>query len=162
MAKFRAPSRGARTLAVLGWPALSLALKTLEPKLQRRIATKAVRAAARPVLAKARALCPVGTTGDLKKSLKIKAIPAKNRRSRKHTVGVGVRAGDEPYKGKTFYGSFIEFGAPGHRLWGGAVFPLKPKPFMRPAMDTSKRMVYSVFRVETAKALWDVVRGRKV
>ena len=61
-------------ISVLGNKQLQKQLKLLEGNMQKKIVRQALRAAAKPVLASAKAKCPVGKTGRLKKSLKLRAM----------------------------------------------------------------------------------------
>lgn len=130
------------TVWVTGIPELDAKLRSLEPKLAKKIYRRSVRKAAKPVLDTARSLAPV-ESGDLKRSLKIRAM--KRSRRNKHIVGVQVVTGKEWFKGDQFYAAFIEFGAPGHKFFGKGDAPLEPKPFMRPAHDANGSKVAEVF-----------------
>ena len=107
--------------------ALDRLLQAIPVSLARKGARKATRAAAKLVLAEARALVP-HDTGELERSLKVRA----RKRSRTHrgTVGHSVVTG-----GDAFYGKFVELGT-SHQA---------ADPFLRPALwgnRTAKLQVY--------------------
>lgn len=143
------------TVWVTGIPELDAKLRTIEQRLAKKIYRRSVRKAAKPVLDTARSLAPV-ESGDLKRSLKIRAM--KRSRRNKHQVGVQVVTGKEWFKGDQFYAAFIEFGAPGHKFFGKGEAPLEPKPFLRPAADANKSKVADVFRAEMRRELEEAAR----
>lgn len=61
--------------------------------------------------------------GQLRDSIKVRAM-----KSKKGRVGVVVQTREGDYRGKTFYGAFIEYGRKG----------MPAQPYMRPAFDTRK------------------------
>lgn len=81
-------------------------LRSLEPKLEKKILRKACRAGAKVVAEAVRRRAPK-LTGQTRKAIKVKA--AKRSRRRKG-VSVLVQLGAGLYKGTTFYGAFVEFG----------------------------------------------------
>lgn len=89
-------------------------LDAMPDKLQKKVLRPATRAAGKVVLDRVKSNTPVDT-GELRKSWRLRAL----RRSRKFKdrVGVrvytGVRGATRTFSGETFYGSFLEFGAPG-------------------------------------------------
>lgn len=92
-------------IIVTGDKEIDRKLRQLEAKLAKKVIRQALRPALKPTLALARELAPVGETGDTKKAIKIRA----GLRSRgRIKIVVMIGAGD--FKGKTFYGSFPEFG----------------------------------------------------
>lgn len=122
----------------------------------KKVVTKAARSAAKPILAKAKALCPV-KTGNLKKSLKLRAV----RSNRSGYAGVWIAPGtreelgihkDDPY----YYPSAVEFGrrpagggvAGKSRKERGANPGMHARPFLRPAFDSLKDSSYRIFREE--------------
>lgn len=104
---------------------LRRALKSLTPALEKKALRTALRTAAKPILATARANAPKtqGTKhpdrpppGTLRKSIKIRAF----KRTRKGRVGFSIGMGSKDYVGKAFYGSFQEYGwKQGKRPWRG-------------------------------------------
>lgn len=109
-------------LDVQGAKEIERKLKSLEPKLARKIVRQSLRKAAKPILKKAKENCPVAT-GELKKNLKVRAL-----KKRKHSYAVQAGTSKGWYKGDQFYAGFIEFGT----------VNMEPKPFMRPAFDSEK------------------------
>ena len=93
-----------RILVITGDKKLTRMLNALGSQKARAVHRKAIRKAARPILAEAKATGPV-KTGKLRASLTIKAA----KRSRK-SIGVMVTQKAGAYKGDTFYGSFQELG----------------------------------------------------
>ena len=84
------------------------------------------------ILIAAQANCPV-VSGDLKKSLKVRALKKK-----RHRYGVMVATSAGWFKGKTFYGAFVEYGT-----------SKKPaNPFIRPAFDSESGRAEMVLRRE--------------
>ena len=99
-----------RTLIITGSKELNRRLNALGGEKAKQFHRKAIREAARPVLQEAKATAPV-KSGALRDSLTIRALK-KSRTS----SGVRVTQKSGFYKGKTFYGGFLEFGwMPGKR-----------------------------------------------
>ena len=96
-----AKSRG---IIVTGDKAVTRALNSLGSKKAREIHRKAMRKAARPVLEWARNIVPV-VSGTYRQSLTIRAL--KKSRTK---IGVVVTQREGQFKGKAFYGGFLEFG----------------------------------------------------
>ena len=115
-------------------------LKGFEPKIGRKVIRQALRKAAKVILIAAKANVPV-VTGDLKKSLKVRALKKK-----RHRYGVMVAISAGWFKGKTFYGAFVEFGTS----------RMPAKPFMRPAYDSEKDKAGMVLRSELKKGIEQV------
>lgn len=102
--------------AVTGDVALNKALAALGQKLAMKLERKALRQVSKPVLADAKANCPVDS-GDLKRSLKLRSM----RRSRTR-IGLQVATGKKWFSGSTYYGAFVELGYHrGKRGTGGRV-----------------------------------------
>lgn len=119
-------------LRLTGTQEVRAALLQLEEKVAKRIARAALKAGAEPMLHAARSKAPVDT-GDLVESLKIST----GKKKGKLVARVQTKSGD--YKGKTFYGSFIEYGHyAGPRNLGNARKWIEPRPFLRPAFDENK------------------------
>ena len=113
-------------LSLLGDKRLERQLKRLPVIAQRKVVRRAMRDAARPVLAEAQRLCPVDS-GAMRASLKIRAAGAKAG------MGVVVQTGSREELGipadQPFYYPFaVEYG---HRNAAA-------HPFMRPAMDNMR------------------------
>ena len=95
-------------ISVLGDKELQNSLKKLDIKLQKKIFKKAVRDAAKPILANAKSLVPVDT-GKLKESIKLKTGTG-----RRGTVGVRIETGTRADLGINaddvyFYPTVIEY-----------------------------------------------------
>jgi HK97 gp10 family phage protein len=118
-------------------------LKQFGPKLAKKIFSKVIRKAAKPVLETARNAVPVDS-GDLRRSLKIRA--RKRSRRNKNTVGVQVVTGERFFKGELFYGGFLEFGWRTGKRGSDKRTQVQPKPFLRPAYDQNKSTVRNIFQ----------------
>jgi hypothetical protein len=80
-------------------------LKNLPKGIRNKILREELRKSAKSMVGPAKAATPLGETGRLRKSVKVRAM----KRSRK-SVGVVVGYGDKSFSGTTFYGSFLEWG----------------------------------------------------
>lgn len=96
-------------------------LLALPKSLANKGARKATRAAAKVVLADAKALVPEDT-GQLKRSLKVRS--RKRSRRNKGTVGHSVVTGESLFTGDQYYGGFIELGTR----------KKEADPYLRPAL----------------------------
>lgn len=114
--------------------------KLADDQLADQIVRHAYREGAKPILAAAKANCPVDT-GAGKKSLKIKA--GKRRKGR-----VTVLIGETPYKGDTFYLAMVEYG---HATKGNRHVPAHP--FMRPAVDSQQANAVAAIMADLESAL---------
>jgi HK97 gp10 family phage protein len=124
-------------IEIKGAKELEKKLLSFEPKIGRKIVRNALRKAAKIILIAAKANCPV-VTGDLKKSLRVRAMKKK-----KHRYGVMVATSAGWFKGKTFYGAFVEYGTS----------RMPAKPFMRPAFDSEKGKAEMVLKSELKKGI---------
>jgi HK97 gp10 family phage protein len=116
-------------------------LNRLEPKLKAKIGRKAARKVAKETVYKtAREKVPV-KSGDLKKSIKVRAL--KRSRKNKHKVGARVVTGPGFFKGEQYYGGFVEYGT--RRM--------AAQPFMRPAAIENRKRVPRMLRAEIKKLL---------
>lgn len=107
-------------LVVTGLREIDRALKELEPKLGKKVIRQAMRKAMKPVKAAVEQNAPVGETGLLASSVKIKAA----KKSRK-SFGMDVRIGEQDWVGDTWYAAAQEYGT--SRMAGSG--------FMRKAFD---------------------------
>lgn len=127
---------------VKGLRELDAFLQAMPAKMEANVLRGALRAGAKPVLESARANAPV-KTGTLREGLKITG------RSRRGRVTASVKA-----TGKHAYlARWLEYGTAAHSITakkGGWLFfgkfaksvqhpGIKPRPFMRPALDTRAR-----------------------
>lgn len=92
------------SVTLTGAKEIRIALARLEAKLARKIGSKALRAGAKIVQARAKSLSPI-ETGALKKSIKVRA--GKNRKTYRSII---VASGEKWFTGKEFYAAFVEFG----------------------------------------------------
>jgi len=125
-----------------GDKALDKKLSTLEGKVRNKIARKAIRKAAKPVLDAAKANVPV-ESGKLRKSLTIRALRKSSKN--KFRVGARVTTRDGLFSGETFYGGFVEFGTATQA----------PRPFLIPALASNSGRVDSILREEIRTAIMD-------
>lgn len=121
MAKRRAG--GGLDVTITGVKEIDRALAQLPPKVAKKVIRQAIRQALKPVAQRAKLLAPRGETGQLKRAIKVRAMP--RRRGR---IGLEVRVGEGDFKGETFYAAFVEYGTS----------KMDKKPFMRPAFDQTK------------------------
>jgi HK97 gp10 family phage protein len=98
MATFRIDIRGDKEVMAK--------LNSLVPKMRKRALTRSIRAAMKPVLTNAKSNAPKGDTGQLRKSVKLRAM----KRNRRGIVGIHVSTSDKAFQGDQFYGGFQEFG----------------------------------------------------
>lgn len=133
-------------------------LDTLGPKLESKVIVQSMRQAMKPVLAAAKSYAPV-RSGALRRSLSIRTQRGKKRS--KGIVRVGVVPGKRWFVGDQYYAGFVEFGfdkVPTYRV-GNRILSRKPrsgesteavpaKPFLRPALDSNRDRVVSIFRRE--------------
>lgn len=117
-------------------------LKSLEPKIAKKLVRQSLRKAAKPILAVARTKCPVDT-GTLKKSIKIRAM-----RRKKNSFGVLVGTALKWFTGDTFYGAFVEFGTS----------KMSARPFMRPAFDEKKGEAEEILKQEITSGINEAVK----
>lgn len=82
--------------------------------------------------------------GQLRDSLKVRAM-----KSKKGRIGVVVQTREGDYKGKTFYGAFIEYGTS----------KMAAKPYMRPAFDTKKQESQDIVTNEIRLGLEKIATG---
>lgn len=117
-------------VAIEGADQLRKNLRSLDDKLRRKLIRDALRKGAQPIYEEARRLVPV-RTGALQASINIKAsTTAKRVRFRVQTGAEGF------FKGKTYYGGFVEFGHKiGSRKLGDKRKEVPPHPFMGDAFD---------------------------
>lgn len=129
-------------ISIVGDKKLQAKLRRLETKVQRKIVRKALRDAAKPVLADAKARVPVDT-GLLKRSLVVRAA----RRQRRGTFGVFIQPkgrdffgipGDDPY----FYPAIVEFGSLKRAL--------PARSYLRAAVDDNRSATLLRIRNEIA------------
>lgn len=89
---------------LVGADAVEKRLREFGPKLARKVLSRSLRAGAKIVHSKAKALAP-SRTGRLRKSLRVRAA-----KSRKGRISIMVVSGAKWFTGPAFYGAFVEFG----------------------------------------------------
>lgn len=101
------------------------------------------------ILAKAKQLCPVGDTGNLRDSLEVKQVRVRAKKYSRHLsqplFTVGPKYVRYNRKGGVNYGHLVELGhgikLPGSKRYVGEA---KPKPYLRPAADENKENVTKI------------------
>lgn len=126
-------------------------IKKLSDKIQRRVIAKGLRAGARVVQKRAKALAPK-KTGTLRKAISVVTMKSKPGTGR---VAVTIKSGKKA-KYDAYYAHFVEFGTRQHAIGRssvltqtrtgrpgkqtGAVHPgSRRRPFMRPAFDETNK-----------------------
>ncbi|MFO1007566.1 MAG: HK97-gp10 family putative phage morphogenesis protein [Planctomycetaceae bacterium] len=122
---------------IFGTNQVSKLLQGLEKKVAKKCLRQAMRPAMKVVLEQAKKNAPVDT-GAVKRNIKIRAA----KRSTRY-IGINVQIGSEgDYKGKQFYGSFLEYGT---RY-------IKPRAFLKNAYTSTKNEA----RAEAMRRLRDL------
>ncbi len=136
-------------ISILGDKQLQRKLRRLATQVQKKIVKKALREAGRPVLAAAQQKAPVGKSGRLKKSLKLRA-----RKQRRGEFGVEIRTGTRTELGiaadaSGFYPMSIEYGFTHAR--SGQKVPAQS--FLRAAIDENARKAKTIIISEVRVGL---------
>lgn len=120
-------------MSVTGVEALDRKLRAMPTKIRNRVLRQAVKAGADLVADRARELVPVDT-GDLQRSIKVRAGMYRDRKFIRRPRGVVARSviiGPGFFRGDQFYGGMIEFGTR----------KMSARPFMRPAYAQTRDAV---------------------
>lgn len=126
-------------LKLNGAEALAAKLRTLPTRVANKVIRQSLRAGTKIILAETIAKAPVAS-GLLKRTLKVRAM----KRSR-NRIGVQVVTEGGFYKGKAFYGAFVELGhKAGPRKLGDQPQEVAAKPFIKPAFDAVKERAANV------------------
>lgn len=124
----------AANITIHGAKELERKLRALPLKVENKIARKALREGARPILAEAKQQVPV-KSGLLRRKLTIRA----GKRSRKHGPRIVVQTSEGLFKGEAFYGGFVHFG---HRIGPRRLGPSRKlvpaNEFLKRAAEKSK------------------------
>jgi len=147
--------------SITGIEELDRKLKTLPMRLQKKALRQGVRAGAKVLAAAARSKVPV-KSGTYKASFKVKA--AKRSRRNKDAVRANVMTGESLFKGKGFYGAFLEYGWQAGsrkeypigqdnegrhklgRLWIKERIPVEGKHYLKAAFDASQSAALAATR----------------
>ena len=125
---------------VAGLKETSDALNELPQTVAKRILRKGLRVGAKVVLSVARADAPVGSSGRLRKNIKIRGGRGSNG---KIVLNVGVGAKD--FTGEAFYASFVLYGhRVGPRRLGNARKLVPANNFLERAYDAAKENAVTV------------------
>jgi HK97 gp10 family phage protein len=100
------PAGGGVTFTIQGLEAILKRLRTLEPRVAKKVLRQALRKGAKRVQARVKQLAPSGPTGQVRRAIKVRA----GKRTRKGSVRVNVQIGKGDFQGVTFYGAFTEYG----------------------------------------------------
>lgn len=143
---------------VLDISAVTKDLRSLEPKLEKKILRKATRAGAKVIAKAAKARAPK-LSGLTARAIKVRA--AKRSRKRKSiTTLVQNREGD--YKGKTYYAAFQEYGYRlGPRKLGNRRKLIPGKHFMQGGLDASKKEAEQAVAAEMRTGIAREMRAGK-
>lgn len=113
------------TVTITGAKELQAKLAKLPKKVANKIQRQGIRKGAKIIQEEARRLVP-RKSGLLRKSIKVR-VPKKKRRGE---IIISVQTGSlGDFKGKSFYGAFVEYGTS----------KMAARPFMRPAADNKKQ-----------------------
>lgn len=137
-----------------GFAELNKALAELEPHLQKRIVSRALGKAARPVLATAKANVPVDT-GKLRDGLKIRRRGPSRKTPHRQSARVTTPTRKEldiPADATGYYPAVIEYGSESREL--------APRPYLRPALAANASQAVNTLREETAKGIKSKFRRR--
>lgn len=104
----------------VSWKKLEKDLRQLDKKVQRKVLRQSMRKAMKPIKTAIEEEAPVGETGLLADSVKLKA-GRKSRTSVSITAGIG----EGEFKGETWYAAAVEYGTS----------KMDANPFMRRAYD---------------------------
>ena len=122
-------------------------LESLGPRVAKNVLRQAIRPAAKLIQGTAKSLVDVDK-GNLKKSIKVRSL----KRSRTRVgMTIATSASDNLFKGKTFYGGFLEYGYRRGKRTNEIKRAQKkkksvadsrpevpPRPFMKPAFDAKR------------------------
>lgn len=141
-------SKGNPTFApefkIQGIEAVLNALGEVDKKLGKKILRKGLRAGAKVVENFVKANAPIGDSGLVLASIKVKA----QKKSRK-SFGLVVTTGDShPYKGKAYYAAFIEYGTS----------KMPARPFLRESYEQSKDIALAVIEQKVFQLIDESVK----
>ncbi len=128
---------GKITFDIRGADQLEEALKTIGPRVARRVGARAMRAAAKPIVQEAKRRVPV-KTGKLKRS--ITANPKRTRVEKELMIQVGFKPPASSYAHLVEYGSVKQ----------------APQPFMRPALDAKAAEAIE----EMGRVIWEGIESQ--
>lgn len=111
-------------------------LKSLAPKIAKKVVRKALKSATKVVKLAVEQEAPVGDTGILSASVKVRT------RTKKGKMTATVQIGDKNFAGDTWYAPAVEFGTS----------KMEPNPFMQRAFDKTEDQVAN-------QLTQDLVRG---
>lgn len=133
------------TMVLSGFRRLDKKLKKMVAKDAKKAIRQATRPALKPVLQESKQTVPV-KSGQLKKSLKIRALP-RSRRFFGSRVTSG--AGKNQKLGNAFYGAFIELGTK----------RIKAREFMKNAANKKKKQVFRLYKEELKQVIRKIANG---
>lgn len=124
-------------VTITGLKELETALLELDSKVNKRISVASMKEALKPTLAEVKREVPTDTS-QLEKSLKLRVMKSKDRRTKR----VGITTGVKQFQGDEFYGAFVEFGhRVGHRDLGNARTEVPGEHFLEHSWDETKDQV---------------------
>ena len=135
---------------IKGGKELDRALKKLGRELETKIAKSAVRQGANVIAKQARINAPVGTTGTLKRSIK---VVARSKRVGDAVASVVTRSGKKwtPKGMNAWYAGKVEFGVP--------EYGIPARPFLRPALDTHGAEAVKAMSATIQKRIAKLAKG---
>lgn len=145
-------------------------LQSLKKNVSTKIVRGALRMAAKGIQWTAKQNAPVDT-GLLRTAIKVRAT----KKRKKDVIGINVITGEGDYKGRTFYGSFIEYGHRrgkrtasikraqklGHSPFDNRPW-VAPKPYLRPAFEAEKGPAVRTIQREIGRGVRDMLYLRSV
>lgn len=141
-------------IRVLGDKRLQKKLNALEPKVQRKLLGKAMRAAMKPVLSQARQNAPHGSSL-LGRKIRLRKAKVKSKHGQAFLVRTPTRAeAGIPKHWTGYWPAAWEYGFT-HK--GGKVFPAMP--YMRPALEGNRSRILRKMRVELARFVRGHMKG---
>ena len=129
-------------ISMLGDKVLARKLKSLAPKLQKKIVRNAMRKAIKPVAAQAKANAPV-LSGTLQLSLRVAARKFKSR------TKFGIQVATDKLGGDIYYAAFNELGTKKQPA----------RPFMRPALHGNRERSTGILKREIASGIVRAGKG---
>jgi hypothetical protein len=100
-----------------GLTGVTRALAVLPDRVAKKVIRQSIRKALGPVRSAVKAAAPVGTSGQIKKNVKLRSAKVRRKGSISFNVQIGNAAnGGTDYSGKQYYAAFREFG---HRIIRG-------------------------------------------
>lgn len=141
-------------MTITGLEELDAAMRELPKKIARQGIRKPLRAGAKVVLAEAKRNAPRGVTGNLRRSLKVRAGKRK-----KGIISMRVTTSEGWFKGDEFYAGFVEFGTKERRHRSGrSVGAVTARKFVRKAYLATKDRVSTQLKSDIFRNINTAIR----